>query len=275
MVIVRDHDVEALFGDDLRGRLAVVRASVAPLPTGSTGHPLPDRHQMSPRRVATFLAGRAAARQALSILGHPSSIIPIGVGGNPIWPAGFAGSITHTDTVAYAVAISTADPETADPGTAATRADVAATGATEMVSVGLDVEHRRQIDAELVSTIMTPREHARWAALEGEAADRFATMVFTAKEALYKAQFPLTGAWLGFEHIEALGFGAQQQPILETAALPSPAGIDRIDITLTETSSSPLDPTIDRPLRVACLVDDDQVISAVALRRTTSRARSR
>ena len=101
--------------------------------------------------------------------------------------------ITHTDTVAYAVAISTADPETA-----ATRADVAATGATEMVSVGLDVEHRRQIDAELVSTIMTLREHARWAALDGEAADRFATMVFTAKEALYKALHPLldqTIAW--------------------------------------------------------------------------------
>ena len=152
---------------------------------------------------------------------------------------------------------------------------MAATGATEMVSVGLDVEHRRQIDAELVSTIMTPREHARWAALDGEAADRFATMVFTAKEALYKAQFPLTGAWLGFEHIEAPGFGAQQPTILETSALPSPpTGVDRMGTTLTETSSSPLDPTIDRPLRVECLVDDDQVVSAVTLRRTTSRARS-
>src|SRR6516225_8640665 len=48
-----------------------------------------------PRRRAEFTAGRRCAREALARLGLPAAPVLAGRAGEPRWPAGVTGSITH------------------------------------------------------------------------------------------------------------------------------------------------------------------------------------
>lgn len=120
---------------------------------------------VAPRRRRTFAFGRACARRALG----REVAIGIGPGGAPLWPAGIAGSITHTDDDA-----------------------AAAVGAVR--ALGIDLESRvhaaRTPDlAALVAT--TPHERAQPAAL-----------VFSAKESVYKCLYPTGGRFLDFADVE-------------------------------------------------------------------------
>jgi 4'-phosphopantetheinyl transferase EntD len=60
----------------------------------------------APRRLE-FAAGRRAARRALTAVGGSASAISMGALRQPIWPAGFAGSISHDGRFAAALAYST------------------------------------------------------------------------------------------------------------------------------------------------------------------------
>ncbi len=248
MSIQRSSDTEALFAG-----LGAPDVVAFQAPVGGVGQPLlPEEFEltsmMSPRRRAGFAAGRAAARAGLDLIGLDQQPILIGPGGAPLWPTGVTGSITHTDHVAYAAV--TIDDTAASPG-----------GPT--VALGIDVEIRGRVQRDVVGLIMTAGEQARWNEMDPSGADpseadAFATVAFSAKEALYKAQFVLTGAWLGFEHVEF-----------------ADAGISgTTDGTLVETEHSPLDQWIERPLRTRSLVSAEQVISAVLLRRRASPTRS-
>jgi len=48
-----------------------------------------------PRRRAEFTVGRRCAREALAGLGLPVAPVLAGRAGEPLWPAGVTGSITH------------------------------------------------------------------------------------------------------------------------------------------------------------------------------------
>jgi 4'-phosphopantetheinyl transferase EntD len=48
-----------------------------------------------PSRQREFIAGRACARRALTRLGRPPMVIPVGPHREPMWPPGVVGSITH------------------------------------------------------------------------------------------------------------------------------------------------------------------------------------
>jgi 4'-phosphopantetheinyl transferase EntD len=56
-----------------------------------------------PKRCAEFSAGRRCARQALAEIGIPAVPILTGPRLEPVWPAGVAGSITHTASISAAV----------------------------------------------------------------------------------------------------------------------------------------------------------------------------
>ena len=58
-----------------------------------------------PKRVYEFSAGRMCARKCLSILGVENFEILQGPYGEPIWPDGLTGSITHHSGMAFAVAM--------------------------------------------------------------------------------------------------------------------------------------------------------------------------
>jgi 4'-phosphopantetheinyl transferase EntD len=132
----------------------------------------------SDKRRREFTAGRECARIALGKLGVAPAPILIGERGAPRWPEGIVGSITHCDGY-RAAAVAYAD-------------DVAA--------IGLDAELDDPLPRGVLDVISLPAERARLAALAGERpAVCWDRLLFSAKESVYKAWFPLTGRWLGFE----------------------------------------------------------------------------
>jgi 4'-phosphopantetheinyl transferase EntD len=132
----------------------------------------------SDKRRREFTAGRECARIALGKLGVAPAPILIGERGAPQWPPGIVGSITHCD--GYRAA--------------------AVAHATGVAAIGLDAEPGDPLPRGVLDVISLPAERARLTALTGERPtvcwDR---LLFSAKESVYKAWFPLTGRWLGFE----------------------------------------------------------------------------
>lgn len=142
----------------------------------------PEEERLVARAVAKrrreFGTVRECARAALARLGGPRVPLLPGERGAPRWPDGFIGSMTHCD--GYRAA--------------------AVARATDLAGVGLDAEPNEPIPGEgVLATVTLPGERARLPEL-AERAPRvaFDRLMFSAKESVYKAWFPLTGRWLGF-----------------------------------------------------------------------------
>ena len=132
----------------------------------------------SDKRRREFTAGRECARIALGKLGIAPVPILIGERGAPQWPPGIVGSITHCD--GYRAA--------------------AAAHASDVAAIGMDAEPGDSLPRGVLDVISLPAERTRLAALAGERpAVCWDRLLFSAKESVYKAWFPLTGRWLGFE----------------------------------------------------------------------------
>ncbi len=130
------------------------------------------------KRRREFTTGRACARRALAGLGRPPVAIPIGQRGEPLWPQGVVGSITHCDGYrACAVA---------ESGT--------------ISALGIDAEPHAPLPAGVLALIALPRELAQLRELARAVPElHWDRLIFSAKEAVFKAWFPLTHRWLGFE----------------------------------------------------------------------------
>ena len=132
----------------------------------------------SDKRRREFTAGRECARIALGKLGIAPVPILIGERGAPQWPPGIVGSITHCD--GYRAA--------------------AAAHASDVAAIGMDAEPGDSLPRGVLDVISLPAERTRLAALAAERpAVCWDRLLFSAKESVYKAWFPLTGRWLGFE----------------------------------------------------------------------------
>ena len=132
-----------------------------------------------PRRRAEFAAGRRAARRALRGVGGPAAAIPVGAFGQPLWPAGFDGSLTHDGRFAAALAYPW-------PGAG--------------VAAALDLIDRADFAdfAEIVPTIRHPDDP------EPPAADgRGIARLFAGKEAAIKLLSPALGAFVDFKDLRA------------------------------------------------------------------------
>jgi 4'-phosphopantetheinyl transferase EntD len=130
------------------------------------------------KRRKEFAGGRACAREALQRLGFPAGPIPAGERGEPIWPQGTVGSITHCE--GYRAA--------------------AVARAEELLTIGIDAEPHLPLPEGLVGDIARPEELPRLAELARvEPATHWDRLLFSAKESVYKAWFPLARRWLGFE----------------------------------------------------------------------------
>lgn len=130
------------------------------------------------KRRAEFTTGRACARDALARLGLPPSPIPSGERGEPQWPAGVVGSITHCDGYRACALART----------------------TEIATVGIDAEVNAALPDGVQAEIARPEELPWLRELKHDMpAVHWDRLLFSAKESVYKAWFPLAKRWLGFE----------------------------------------------------------------------------
>jgi 4'-phosphopantetheinyl transferase EntD len=131
-----------------------------------------------PSRRREFTTARACARTALTGLGFPPGPIPPGPAGEPRWPAGVVGSITHCE--GYCAA--------------------AVARASDVGALAIDAEPNRPLPAGVLAAIAVPEERLRLRQCrEGAMAVCWDRLLFSAKEAVFKLWFPLTGDKLGYE----------------------------------------------------------------------------
>ena len=172
--------------------------------------PLPEEEPLIARSVAKrrneFVTVRHCARLALEELGVSPVPILKGEKGEPCWPDGVVGSLTHCDGYR---------------GAAVGRHDA-------VRSVGIDAEPHDMLPKGVLDAISLPSERGEINELpEGLHWDR---ILFCAKEATYKAWFPVTRRWLGFEdaHIvfdvdgSGTAGGFESRILIDGAALSGP-----------------------------------------------------
>ena len=163
-------DVVAVTFDELEMDDAAALASMYPVEVEQIGR------AVESRRIE-FAATRACAREAMSRLGVPAGPITRGGRGMPVWPAGVVGTLTHTGGLRAAA--------------------LAPSGRVR--SLGMDVEPHGPLGDGVLEAVALPEE-AAWvrAAAGGMPSVHWGKLLFTAKEATYKAWYPLTRRWLGF-----------------------------------------------------------------------------
>lgn len=133
-----------------------------------------------PKRVAQFAAGRACARAALAQFEIRDFPLRVGCHGEPIWPPGFTGSITHTNSYCAAVAAKT----------------------TSVRALGIDAEIRGALSRELWPQVITAAERRWLASLPEHVTSDMSTVIFAAKEAFYKCQHQLSCRWVEFLEVD-------------------------------------------------------------------------
>jgi 4'-phosphopantetheinyl transferase EntD len=128
---------------------------------------------MAEKRQLGFASGRYCAQSAQRLLRlEPAPVLR--QDRVPVWPSTSVGSITHCDKIAAAAA------------------------STGVRSIGIDIETCGRVDQKLYEILFTETERARLKSLPGDAA----TLIFSAKEAGYKAIYPHGRKFIGFQEVE-------------------------------------------------------------------------
>ena len=118
---------------------------------------------------------RIIARSLLELIGEAPSSVPRSGSGAPVWPAGIVGSLAHDDTMAAAV--------------------IARCG--DVAAVGIDIEPDEPLPPALVAVVATSAERRLY-----DQALLASRRLFAAKEAVFKATFPIDGVFLDFHDVE-------------------------------------------------------------------------
>ena len=129
-----------------------------------------------PARRREFATTRGCARRALAALGLPPGPLLAGPDREPLWPAGVAGSMTHC------------------PGYRA----AAVAKREDFLSMGIDAEPHRELPEGVLDSIAL-REEQAWIQSAPVTGVCWGTVLFSAKESVFKAWFPLAGRRLGFD----------------------------------------------------------------------------
>lgn len=131
-------------------------------------------------RKSEFGDGRWCAHRALRGLGEDAPILR-GEKGMPLFPASVSGTISHTRGVRMAL--------------------VGRSG--HWRSLGLDVEVAQRLPDGVLNAVTTVRERRVLRRAATRAPGRaLGTVLFSAKESVYKAWFPLAGRFLDFDEVD-------------------------------------------------------------------------
>ena len=175
-----------------RSRFRRIAMGVSEAPTGQDAL-LPQERALvdgaSAQRLAEFATGRHCARVALRALDADLAGMPVlrDARGAPLWPSGTVGSITHCAGWTGAVV-------------ARSRGSRFGRG---VAAIGLDAEPIAPLPAGVVEVVASVEEREALARLGAERPGiPWDTLLFSAKEATYKAWYPLTGLVVGHDAVE-------------------------------------------------------------------------
>jgi enterobactin synthetase component D len=128
-----------------------------------------------------YIAGRYCAIQAAKNLGLSLTSFANAETREPIWPEGMIGSISHSKSIAISCVAET----------------------QHYKSIGIDAEEMIKLDTEeKISSLIASPEELNY--LEKLNFDFGLTLLFSAKEALYKALFPLGRKFIDFKEATLL-----------------------------------------------------------------------
>ena len=132
---------------------------------------------------AGVVTSRRCAREALVRLGQDPVPIRAGPSREPRWPDGLVGSITHTAGFRAAAVASQKD----------------------VASIGIDTEQNAPRPEGVAELVAFEGELEMLATLTRTCPEtQWRRILFGAKESIYKAWFPLTHRWLGFENVRLM-----------------------------------------------------------------------
>ncbi len=129
----------------------------------------------SRKRFLEHGTGRQLCKLAQRALLLPQIPLPRREDGPPRWPDGTCGSIAHTDT--HAIAVLSCN--------------------TSIRALGVDLERADGVTPDLHGIILTPTEQASCPAHD----PFYATRIFSAKEAVYKAVYPIEQKIFDFQDV--------------------------------------------------------------------------
>ena len=133
------------------------------------------------KRRAEFAAVRACARRVLTSAGFEPGPVPRGPTGAPVWPADVVGSMTHCEGY-RACAIGSSEA---------------------FAAIGIDAEPHEPLPAGVLPMVASESERAALACLATDGPRVcWDKVLFSAKEAVFKAWSPVAGRWLGFTDAE-------------------------------------------------------------------------
>jgi 4'-phosphopantetheinyl transferase EntD len=127
-------------------------------------------------RRREFTTGRSLARRTLAHLGFSPVAIPRGASREPKWPLGVVGSITHCRGYCAAVVAR----------------------AASVATIGIDAEIHAALPHGVLGKVSRCEERDWIATRRGDGV-HWDRVLFSAKEAVFKAWFPVTRRWLGFD----------------------------------------------------------------------------
>ena len=129
------------------------------------------------KRKSEFIAGRYLAHLALLSLNAENLWVDVGVHREPIWPTGFRGSISHGDDFAVCIV----------------------SKSSSLMRVGIDVENYISADVsrDVSRLVMNSSELDFIGAATNP--NVIVTIIFSAKESLFKALYPEVNQRFGFE----------------------------------------------------------------------------
>ena len=131
----------------------------------------PESSHYAEKRKIEYVAGRVCAQKVLNQLGFENFALKSGEHREPLWPKGIVGSITHNKNHAIAVA------------------------SKNLKAIGLDIEEIidekrfEKIKSQFISD--SEEKNLEINPING-------TLVFSAKEALFKALYPIVHEYFGF-----------------------------------------------------------------------------
>lgn len=127
-------------------------------------------------RRAELASGRNIARRAMQAAGLVPGPVLAGPDKAPKWPQGMRGSITHS------------------------RGLIAAGVSSTLAGLGVDLEQASRLSDKAAMRVLTPEEQA---ALDPSSDDFswWATLMFSAKESVYKAVYPIASLYIGYREV--------------------------------------------------------------------------